>query len=263
MDISSLTIAQIRAFLKRSTQKKKKKILALLRKDKRAGVAKLVFFYENVLAQKEQDREMFLCLSNFERRLRKQGFKLVAGADEVGRGALAGPLVAAAVILPQDFYAYGLKESKQLSPTRREELHEIIVSSAVAWSVAVVEPAEIDSQGLQKANLKVLRQAVESLNPSPEYVLCDGFSIRGSKKPNLALVKGDRLSVSIAAASIVAKVTRDRMMESYHQVFPRYSFDQNKGYGTIVHLRSLEKHGPSPIHRRSFAHVAQLSFKIE
>lgn len=263
MNTSTLTIAQIRALLKKASQEKKRELLALLKEDGRAGVAKLIFSYENVLSREGLDRERFFHLSNFERRLGQRGFKLVAGVDEAGRGALAGPLTAAAVILPQGFYTYGLKESKQLSPARREELYKVIISSAVTWSVALVEPTEVDKYGLQEANLKALQQAVEKLNPSPDYILCDRFSIRKSKKPHLALVKGDRVSVSIAAASIIAKVTRDRMMKSYHQAFPQYSFDQNKGYGTLVHLRSLEEYGPSPIHRCSFARVSQLSLNLE
>jgi ribonuclease HII len=187
-----------------------------------------------------------------EDRLLSAGFRLVAGADEVGRGALAGPLVAAAVLLPADVHIKGLRDSKLCTAAQRERLAEEIRTKAVAFSVVRVRPDRIDRDGLQRCNLQALRRALKALEVPPEYALVDGFSMRRLNCPAVAVKKGDAVSRSVAAASIIAKVTRDRSMRRYHRRYPEYGFKTNVGYATRYHWRALQAHGPSPIHRRSF-----------
>lgn len=195
-------------------------------------------------------------LGRYERGLRAQGFRLIAGVDEAGRGALAGPLVASAVILPAGFDLEGLNDSKALTANRREEAYARIVREAVAVSVCRCMPSRIDHRGLHRSNLWLLRRCVTRLPVQPDYVLTDGFPVRRLPVPSLSIKKGDAVTASVAAASIVAKVTRDRMMDRYHRRFPMYGFDRNRGYGTEEHRDALRRIGPSPIHRRSFKGLA-------
>lgn len=195
-------------------------------------------------------------LARYERALRAQGFPHVAGVDEVGRGALAGPLVAAAVIVPDDFDLDGIRDSKQLTPAQRERAYERIVASCV-WIVRRIEPSVLDARGLHRSNLALLRRCVKALDPCPDYVLTDGFPVRGMPCPSLGVKKGDAVAASIAAASIVAKVTRDREMRRLHKRYPAYGFAENKGYGTSAHWAALDELGPSPVHRLSFSGVGQ------
>ncbi|MDI6892427.1 MAG: ribonuclease HII [Actinomycetota bacterium] len=206
--------------------------------------------------------EDFLSMNSFENKLRRQGFFLIAGVDESGRGALAGPLVAAAVILPsKGVYVPNLRECKRVSPLLREKLYELVTVLATGWSVVILESAVVDSLGLQKANLQALEQAVQQLPVRPDYVLSDGFPLPKLDLPHLALIKGDVVSATIAAASIVSKVTRDRLMRDWHEKYPNYGFDRHKGYGTQEHLKALRKYGPCPIHRRCFAPVVERTRK--
>ena len=191
-------------------------------------------------------------LDHYERRLRAAGFALIAGADEAGRGALAGPLVAAAVILPDGFDIDGLADSKMLTPLQRDRWYDRIVGEAVAWSVARCLPRRIDRRGLHVTNLALLRKALRSLAIAPDFVISDGFHLRGVRQPHLSIKKGDAITASVAAASVVAKVTRDRAMDRYHRRFPQYGFDRHRGYGTPTHRAAIAEHGPSPIHRMSF-----------
>ncbi len=191
-----------------------------------------------------------------EERYRKT-FGLLAGVDEVGRGALAGPVVAAAVILPEDFDHPELNDSKCLSPAKREELYEIIISKAVSWGISQVENAEIDEIGILKASLKAMALALESLSPPPQLALIDGRFTTPWTGLQKAIIDGDALCRSIAAASIVAKVFRDRLMIKAAEAFPQYGFERHKGYGTREHLEALRTYGPCPIHRFSFRPVAE------
>jgi ribonuclease HII len=193
-----------------------------------------------------------LDLDRYERGLREQGFRLIAGADEAGRGALAGPLVAAAVILPDRFDLDGIDDSKALTANQREDAYERIVRLAVAWAVGRCMPTRIDRRGLHKSNIWLLRRCITKLDVRPDYVLTDGFPVRRLPVPILSIKKGDAVTASVAAASIVAKVTRDRIMDRYHRRFPVYGFDHNRGYGTSEHRDAIRRHGPSPIHRYSF-----------
>ena len=194
-------------------------------------------------------------IGDLDRRLAAAGFSRVAGVDEAGRGAWAGPMVAAAVILEPGEWPAGLRDSKTLSAAQRSALYDEIVSQARDIRVVRVTPARIDREGLQVCNLHVLREAVRRLDPPPDYVLSDGFSVDHGTIPHLAVVKGDRVAAAVAAAGIVAKVVRDRSMERYHRRYPGYGFAEHKGYGTAQHRAALDTLGPSPLHRRSFAGV--------
>lgn len=196
---------------------------------------------------------------DLERRLRRAGLAPVAGADEAGRGACAGPLVAGAAILRQEprHHIAGLRDSKLLTERAREELYTQITAEAIAWSVVVIPAAEIDALGLQTANIQALRRALLRLIPGPEYALTDGFPVDGLGIPGLAIWKGDQVAACVSAASILAKVARDRMMVDYDQHFPQYGFAGHKGYSTKKHQQALDEYGPSPIHRLSYANVSK------
>lgn len=194
-----------------------------------------------------------------ERRLSEAGFAHVAGVDEVGRGALAGPLVAAAVILPAEARLPGLRDSKLCTRQQREKLAEEIKEEAVAYSIVRVRPDRIDRRGLQRCNLEALRRALKGLAVMPDYVLLDAFRLRRLPWPGLAVKKADVVSRSVAAASIVAKVARDAAMRRYHRRFPGYGFSTNVGYATPEHWEALSRLGPCAIHRRSFYGVTGFS----
>lgn len=193
----------------------------------------------------------------FEAQARRRGFRLVAGLDEAGRGPLAGPVVAAAVILPSDWKAEAVKDSKQLSPAQRERLDRVIRTEAVSVGVGVVEPAEIDRLNILQATFKAMAAAVAELSPPPDCLLIDGPYSLPLPLPQKGIPGGDRKSLSIAAASIVAKVYRDRLMEAYHARYPAYAFRVNKGYATRAHLEALKRHGPCAIHRLTFRGVRE------
>ncbi|MEZ5305374.1 MAG: ribonuclease HII [Verrucomicrobiales bacterium] len=199
----------------------------------------------------------------FESALRRDGHAAVCGIDEAGRGPLAGPVVAAAVILPDDFAHRWLDDSKKLSPKRREALYaEIVADGRIAWASAAAEADEIDRLNILRATHAAMARAAAALCRKPDIALIDGLPVRGFPLPQKALVGGDGLSLSIAAASIIAKVERDRLMLRYAEQYPDYGFAAHKGYGTKLHLERLQKHGPCPIHRRSFAPVAQLALNL-
>ena len=189
-----------------------------------------------------------------ERVLQRSGFPHVAGADEAGRGACAGPLVVAACVLPTGRRGEvpGLADSKLLTPAAREAAYDEVRARALAWSVVVVPSTEVDRQGLHVMNVRAMRQAVGRLDPCPSYVLTDGFAIGGMPAPALAVWKGDRVAACVAAASVLAKVTRDRMMDELDKQHPGYGFAQHKGYGTEEHREAILKRGRSAVHRDSF-----------
>ncbi|MVA77098.1 ribonuclease HII [Auraticoccus sp. F435] len=195
----------------------------------------------------------------YERALRRAGFPLVAGADEAGRGACAGPLVAAAAILSdrRSGEIEGLRDSKLLSAAQRERCYDEVVAKAVAWSVVVVEAAECDRLGMHVANVQALRRALHRLDPAPDYALTDGFGVDGLGVPGLAVWKGDRVAACVAAASVLAKVTRDRIMADLHERWPEYDFATHKGYCTSLHQERLDRLGPCPEHRMRFDNVVR------
>jgi len=193
----------------------------------------------------------------FENDLGNKGISVVAGVDEVGRGCLAGPVLAASVILPSNCGIQGINDSKKLSPKERDRLFDIIIDKAVAYGVGVVEAAEIDRINILQATLKAMSISLESLNVKPQFVLIDGNqALKDCKIPQKVIVKGDSRSISVGAASIVAKVTRDRMMAELENKYPNFKFSIHKGYGTKLHLEELAKHGPTAIHRKSFGRVS-------
>jgi ribonuclease HII len=196
-------------------------------------------------------------LYGYERAQRRVGLDPIAGVDEAGRGACAGPLVAAAAILPDGKRGQvpGLADSKLLTPKAREGCYEEIVDRALAWSVVSIEAAECDRLGMHVANVEALRRALFRLDLRPSYVLTDGFGVDGLGVPGLAIWKGDRVAACIAAASVIAKVTRDRIMERWHDTYPQYDFAIHKGYCTPEHQAALDEHGPCPQHRRRFVNV--------
>lgn len=187
--------------------------------------------------------------------LRRAGFLVVAGADEAGRGACAGPLVAGAVVLNVKEQIDGLADSKALTAARRERLYDAILTRARAWAVASVDSGECDRLGMQRANLEVLRRALLRLGVAPDFALTDGFAVDGLGCPSLGVWKGDQVAPCVQAASILAKVTRDRVMAGWHERYPEYGFDVHKGYVTAEHERRLARFGPCPIHRRCFGNV--------
>jgi ribonuclease HII len=184
--------------------------------------------------------------------LRRLGFELIAGIDEVGRGALAGPVVAAAALLPTECRIDGVRDSKLVPEQERERLYEVIIGQAICWSVGIIEQAEIDSINILQATFAAMRQAVTGMTVQPDYLLIDGRDTPALGRPCRAIIGGDALSVSIAAASIIAKVTRDRIMRQLHDLVPQYGFDRHKGYGTDAHRRAILEHGPSSYHRATF-----------
>ncbi|MCR4805923.1 MAG: ribonuclease HII [Clostridia bacterium] len=203
--------------------------------------------------REEKLRERLNAMLAHERALWGSGRSFIAGVDEVGRGPLAGPVVAAAVVLPQDFDVLGVDDSKKLSPGKRAQLAETIKAKALAWSLGWVWPDRIDEVNILNATKEAMAQAVAGLSVKPDHALIDGnFTVRGIDLPQTAIIKGDANSTSIAAASILAKVARDAYMEEQAAVYPGYAFESNKGYGTKAHYEGLRALGPCPIHRRSF-----------
>ncbi len=204
---------------------------------------------------------MARCGLRHERRLRGLGISVIAGVDEAGRGALAGPVVAAAVILPEKFRRRRLNDSKQLAPELREEIyHDLIGNTSISWAVGIVDSVEIDRINILRATHQAMRAAIAGLTMQPDHVLIDGLPVFPFPLPQTAIIDGDCLSLTIAAASVIAKVTRDMIMRDFCAKFPEYCFSQHKGYGTELHLTKLHEHGPCPIHRRSFEPVAQPVF---
>jgi ribonuclease HII len=191
-------------------------------------------------------------MNTFEKRAYCDGYQWVAGVDEAGRGPLAGPVVAAAVIFPVGYQNSKINDSKKLTARKRDELYKTIWEDAVAVGVGVAEADVIDRINILQASLQAMREAVLDLSKIPDFIFVDGLYTLNIDAPQKALVKGDALSISIAAASIIAKVSRDRIMEMYHRQFPRYNFQKNKGYGTAEHRRILKEIGMCKIHRRSF-----------
>ncbi|MCE1173990.1 MAG: ribonuclease HII [Propionibacteriales bacterium] len=193
----------------------------------------------------------------YEQALRRGGFPLIGGADEAGRGACAGPLVAGAVILKPGKTGQidGLADSKLLTARQRDRIYGLITEKALAWAVVSVEPDECDQLGMHQANLAALRRALAQLAPQPDFVLTDGFSVDGLATPSLSMWKGDRVAACVAAASVIAKVTRDRIMTQWHEQYPEYALDVHKGYCTALHQERLDTHGPSVIHRQCFENV--------
>ena len=202
---------------------------------------------------KEEEIERLRELSKFEKEEYEKGYTCIAGIDEAGRGPLAGPVVAAAVILPKDALIDGVNDSKKLSEKKREKLYDDIVENAVAWGVGIVEHTVIDEINILNATRRAMKLAIENLSAKPDFILIDAEKkVDTNGIPYLPIIKGDALSISIGAASIIAKVARDRIMREYDKIFPMYGFEKHKGYGTKAHVEALKEFGPCMIHRKSF-----------
>ncbi len=259
VETKRLTISQIKELVNREGGPDQE-LLKAMSIDHRAGVRAMYRRYMDARQKEEASagrlREMFL----FERNLVNPGHRLVAGVDEAGRGPLAGPVVAAAVILPAGFLPAGLDDSKKLKPARREKLCADIKKKALAWAIGMATVAEIETCNIHHASLVAMRRALNSLHLKPDVVLIDGrFTLEGVETEQRAVVGGDGLCPSIAAASILAKVTRDRLMDVLHLLYPEYGFDRHRGYGTPAHLTAIAIHGPSPVHRRGFKPVKRIN----
>ena len=198
-------------------------------------------------------------MDSFELSAHKRGYRVIAGVDEAGRGPLAGPVVAAAVVLPPDFRLDGLRDSKQLTEKKRQRFYDIILNGALSWRLGVVEPSVIDRINIFQATRLAMKEAVQQLSPAADYLLIDGARAQRLNLPvtQETVIRGDSLSRCIACASVIAKVSRDRIMEIYHHQFPQYNFIANKGYGTREHLEAIRCHGPCKLHRRSFKGVRE------
>ena len=218
--------------------------------DARSGVQKLVEQAKKRLQKLEAEKKRIYALQEYERKYPDAA--LICGIDEVGRGPLAGPVVAGAVILPKDCDILYINDSKKLSAAKREELYDIIMEKAVAVGIGMVGPDRIDEINILQATYEAMRQAIGKLDPQPALLLNDAVTIPQVTIPQVPIIKGDAKSISIGAASIVAKVTRDRLMETYADIYPEYGFAGNKGYGSAEHIAALKQYGPTPIHRRSF-----------
>lgn len=244
------SIGEIKDEFSNSSWDELENLCVLYGEDSRAGVQRLVLGGLKKLAALEKERQRIEGMKEYERQYEHLGY--VCGIDEVGRGPLAGPVVACAVILPDDCQILYLNDSKQLTAKKREELYEVIMREAVGVGLGAASPARIDEINILQATYEAMREAIRKLPVQPQILLNDAVTIPGVEIPQVPIIKGDAKSISIAAASIVAKVTRDRWMEEYDSVYPGYGFASNKGYGAAVHIQALKEKGPTPIHRRSF-----------
>ena len=224
----------------------------IYRADERKGVQKLVEQGHKRIAALEKEKERLKQMREFESKYEHLGY--VCGIDEVGRGPFAGPVVAGAVILPADCEILYVNDSKQLSEKMREQLYDEIMEKAVSVAVGYASPQRIDEINILQATYEAMREAVSKLDVTPQILLNDAVTIPQITIPQVPIIKGDAKSISIAAASIVAKVTRDRLMREYDKIMPEYGFASNKGYGSKEHIEAIKKYGPTPIHRRSFIH---------
>lgn len=224
----------------------------IYRADERKGVQKLVEQGHKRIQALEQEKERLKQMREFEREYEHLGY--ICGIDEVGRGPFAGPVVAGAVILPPDCEILYVNDSKQLSEKMREQLYDEIMEKAVSVAVGYASPQRIDEINILQATYEAMREAVSKLAVTPQILLNDAVTIPQITIPQVPIIKGDAKSISIAAASIVAKVTRDRLMREYDKIMPEYGFASNKGYGSKEHIEAIKKYGPTPIHRRSFIH---------
>lgn len=245
-------VSVIKAELKAASDEMLPIFISAYESDTRGGVQTIVEQAKKRLAKLEQEIKRTEELKKYEKQYAEYAF--ICGIDEVGRGPLAGPVVAAAVILPKDCDILYINDSKKLTEKKREELYDVIMEKAVAVGIGMASPQRIDEINILQATYEAMREAISKLNPQPTCLLNDAVTIPGldPSLKQVPIIKGDAKSISIGAASIIAKVTRDRMMVEYDKMFPEYGFASNKGYGSAVHIEALKEFGPTPIHRRSF-----------
>lgn len=244
------SIQEIREAFKKASQTEIRELIENYAQDERKGVQAAVAQAQKKVDALEREKKRIDAMKSFERKYEHLG--CVCGIDEVGRGPFAGPVVAGAVILPKDCDILYINDSKKLSEKKREELYGEIMEKAIAVQVGYASPARIDEINILQATYEAMREAVSKLTITPQVLLNDAVTIPGITIPQVPIIKGDAKSVSIAAASIVAKVTRDRLMREYDKIMPEYGFASNKGYGSKEHIEALRKYGATPIHRKSF-----------
>lgn len=248
--MNARSIGEIKNLMQAASLEELPAFIAYYEQDERSSVQKLVESARKRILAIEKEVARTEALKVYEREYGHLG--CVCGIDEVGRGPLAGPVVAGAVILPEDCDILYINDSKQLSEKKREELYDIITEKAVAWGIGYATPERIDEINILQATYEAMRDAINALQVQPDVLLNDAVTIPGVDIPQVPIIKGDAKSISIGAASIIAKVTRDRLMVQYDSVFPEYEFAGNKGYGSASHINALKKYGPTPIHRKSF-----------
>lgn len=242
--------AEIKARFQAASLADLPKLMEEYREDERSAVKNIILSAQKKLDKLENERKRLAVMRQFEEM--HPDLEFICGIDEVGRGPLAGPVMAGAVILPKDCEILYLNDSKKLSPKLRDELFEEIKEKAIAWAIGESTHERIDEINILQATYEAMRKAISALDPSPDLLLNDAVTIPEVDIPQVPIIKGDAKSVSIAAASVLAKVTRDRVMVEYDAIYPEYDFASNKGYGSAAHIAALKKYGPTPIHRRSF-----------
>ena len=245
-----MSVGEIKLLFENADLKDLEMLIERFKDDERSGVVALTKKALKKLDDLEKEILRTEKLKEFEHKYEDLGF--ICGIDEVGRGPLAGPVVAGAVILPKDSKILYLNDSKKLSEKKREELYDVIMREAVATGIGMRSPERIDEINILQATYEAMREAISKLDPKPDVLLNDAVTIPGVSLKQVPIIKGDAKSVSIAAASIIAKVTRDRLMVEYDKIYPEYGFAKNKGYGSEEHINALKKYGKTPIHRNSF-----------
>ena len=253
-----MTISEIREILLGSPSEE---FLAELELDSRVAVKKLLQAYHKRVEKAALERERFHKMLSYERNYYEEGAKLIAGVDEAGRGPLAGPLVIAAVVMPQEFFISGLNDSKQISASKRDKLYDEILQKALSVSVNIVSISNIDELNIYRATQQGMAEVLLHLDKKPDVALIDAMPVEAGDIKTVSLVHGDALSASIAAASIIAKVTRDRIMEKLDALYPAYKFANNKGYGSKDHMQAIDQDGVTEWHRRSYEPVKSLNLE--
>ena len=256
--MTKMTINEIKNMLAASDLEGLPALLATLEGDSRAGVTKLVEYYKKWYTKACAEKARLEGMLFFENKYAE--FGLIAGVDEAGAGPLAGPVAAAAVVLPQGCIIDGLDDSKKLSANKREELAAVIREVALCYAVRFVDNNEIDRINILQARMKAMAMAVDALATRPDYVLFDGNHMPDVGLPRVGIQGGDSRSMSIAAASVLAKVERDALMDKYHEIYPEYGFDRHKGYGTAEHMAAITEHGVTEIHRRTFCQMLETRY---
>ena len=253
-----MTISEIREILLGSPSEE---FLVELELDQRVAVKKLLQAYHKRIEKAALERERFHKMLSYERQYYDEGAKLIAGVDEAGRGPLAGPLVIAAVVMPQEFFISGLNDSKQISASKRDKLYDEILQKALSVSVNIVSISNIDELNIYRATQQGMAEVLLHLDKQPDVALIDAMPVEAGDIKTVSLVHGDALSASIAAASIIAKVTRDRIMEKLDALYPAYKFANNKGYGSKDHMQAIDQDGVTEWHRRSYEPVKSLNLE--
>ncbi len=253
-----MTISEIREILLGSPSEE---FLAELELDSRVAVKKLLQAYHKRIEKATLERERFHKMLSYERNYYAEGAKLIAGVDEAGRGPLAGPLVIAAVVMPEEFFISGLNDSKQISASKRDKLYDEILQKALSVSVNIVSISNIDELNIYRATQQGMAEVLLHLDKQPDVALIDAMPVEAGEIKTVSLVHGDALSASIAAASIIAKVTRDRIMEKLDALYPAYKFANNKGYGSKDHMQAIDQDGVTEWHRRSYEPVKSLNLE--